>query len=137
MATILMEQGPSDISAGPGAEGQLWLTAADAEAVSGWALKPEGLCKGDICMPVPADQAVDYVRDGAVNLAAFWSRMNKPAAHSQDGDVWAFGEGADDRAANLTSLDAPDFSLSDLAGTVHSLSDYCGKKVFLATWASW
>lgn len=137
MTTVLMEQGPCDVPAGPGAEGQLWLSAADAEAVSGWALKPEGLCKGDICLPVPADQTADYVRDDAVNLAAFWSRMNKPAAHSQDGEVWAFGEAADGRAANLTALEAPDFSLSDLEGTVHRLSDYRGKKVFLATWASW
>ena len=30
-----------------------------------------------------------------------------------------------------------DFTLPDLACTAHSLSDYRGQKVLLATWASW
>jgi hypothetical protein len=137
MATVLTDQGPADVSAGPGSVDQLWLTRPDAETVSGWAMKPQGLCKGDICMPVPADHADDFVRDDRINLAAFWDRMDKPAAHSRDGDVWVFGEGAADRGARLTSLEAPDFSLPDLDGKLHSLSDYRGKKVFLATWASW
>ncbi|MBT3788257.1 MAG: redoxin domain-containing protein [Alphaproteobacteria bacterium] len=63
--------------------------------------------------------------------------MNKPLAHSADGDVWVLGEDAEDRTAGLTSLDAPDFALPDLDGKLHSLSDYRGKKVLLATWASW
>ena len=32
---------------------------------------------------------------------------------------------------------APDFTLPDLDGSPHSLSSYRGRKVFLATWASW
>jgi peroxiredoxin len=37
----------------------------------------------------------------------------------------------------LQSLDAPDFELPDLAGRKHRLSDHRGKKVLLASWASW
>ena len=33
--------------------------------------------------------------------------------------------------------EAPDFTLPDLEGRQHSLSDYRGRKVFLASWASW
>lgn len=136
MTTVVMERGPIEVAAEPGAD-ELWLSPEDARAISGWTLKPEGLCRGEICVPVPREQADDFVRDGLVNLAAFWKRMNKPVAHSQDGDIWAFGEGAQSRTASLESLDAPDFSLPDLDGEVHSLSDFLGKKVFLATWASW
>ena len=32
---------------------------------------------------------------------------------------------------------APDFTLPDLAGMPHTLSELRGKKVFLCTWASW
>ena len=32
---------------------------------------------------------------------------------------------------------APDFTLPDLDGKLHSLSDYRGKKVVLMSWASW
>jgi peroxiredoxin len=32
---------------------------------------------------------------------------------------------------------APDFTLPDLEGRLHSLRDYRGRKVFLCSWASW
>ena len=32
---------------------------------------------------------------------------------------------------------APNFTLPDLNGRVHSLADFRGKKVLLVTWASW
>ncbi|MCH7868912.1 MAG: redoxin domain-containing protein [Myxococcales bacterium] len=37
----------------------------------------------------------------------------------------------------LAGLAAPDFSLPDLEGTLHSLSDHRGKKVLLIAYASW
>jgi len=41
------------------------------------------------------------------------------------------------RNAALAGELAPDFTLPDLAGTPHRLSDLRGRKVFLSTWASW
>jgi peroxiredoxin len=41
------------------------------------------------------------------------------------------------RRAAMASLQAPDFGLPDLDGRRHRLSDYRGKKVLLAAWASW
>ncbi len=106
MTTILSELGEFDVTAG--SAGGLWLALDQATAATGWALKPEGFCRGDICVPVPRNQAETFVADGKVNLAAFWDHMDMPAAHSDDGDVWVLGEGADNRAASLRSLDAPD-----------------------------
>jgi peroxiredoxin len=37
----------------------------------------------------------------------------------------------------MTSLEAPDFTLPDLEGALHSLSDHRGKKRLLIAWASW
>ena len=37
----------------------------------------------------------------------------------------------------VTLVGTPDFALPDINGQPHRLSDYRGKKVFLATWASW
>ena len=135
MTTVLSELGEFSVTKAPG-DG-LWLTAAEAATATGWSLRPEGLCRGAVCVPVPKGRDQRFVDQNSVNLAAFWQHMGMPAAHSQDGDVWALGEGADERAERLRSLEAPDFTLPDQGGVPHSLSDYRGKKVLLATWASW
>ena len=49
----------------------------------------------------------------------------------------AMGAPADERNAALEGLEAPDFTLPDLDGVPRTLSELRGKKVFLATWASW
>ena len=135
MTTVLSDLGDFSVTS-HGEEG-LWLSAAEAATATGWSLRPEGLCRGEVCVPVPKGRESEFVAGDRVNLAAFWQHLDMPAAHSTDGDVWALGEAATARAARLTSLAAPDFTLPDLAGTYHSLSDYRGRKVLLATWASW
>ena len=137
MTIVLTQQGPVDVSADAGDDGALWLSAQDTEAVSGWVMRSDGLCREDICVPVPTAQPEEFVRDGLINLPAFWQRMNKPYAHSRNGDVWAFGEASEVRTAALDTLEAPDFSLPDLDGKPHALSDYRGQKVLLVSWASW
>jgi peroxiredoxin len=37
----------------------------------------------------------------------------------------------------MASLQAPDFTLPDLTGEMHSLTDYRGQKIFMIAWASW
>jgi len=135
MTVILSQLGEFDVPDGPA--GGLWLEPQQAAAASGWTLRSEGLCRGATCVPVPPGKAEKFIADGKVNLAAFWDHMRMPAASSADGDVWALGEGAADRAATLASLEAPDFTLPDLAGVPHSLAAHRGKKILLATWASW
>lgn len=138
MAIVLTEQGPVDVRAQADLPSEaLWLSPDDAERTLGWTLKPEGLCRGDICVTVPQMQAHEYKRDGVINMAAFWQRLSKPVVHSRDGDIWLFGENAATRSAELETLEAPNFILPDLDGQLHTLSDYRGQKVLLVTWASW
>lgn len=137
MTTILSDQGRAEAASARSEGEALWLAAEALESATGWTLKPEGLCRGPVCVPVPAQDAATYVKDGAVNIAAFWRRLDKPVVASEAGDIWVLGEAAADRAAALESLQAPDFALTDLAGRTHTLSEHRGKKVLLATWASW
>ena len=137
MVTILTEDGAVEAPMVAGAPGALWLDAAAAERATGWSLKPEGLCRGDVCVPVPAGRTAEFVQDNEVDLAAFWRLMGRPAVHDEDGAVWSLGAGAADRTERLRSLEAPDFALPDLAGRTHRLTDQRGRKVFLVTWASW
>ena len=104
---------------------------------TGWALKTEGFCKDEVCVPVPASKSEGLIADGRVNLSEVWQLMGKPAAVSNDGDVWSLGEAANDRNEAMLSLEAPDFSLPDFNGKLHSLTDFRRKRVLLITWASW
>ena len=111
----------------------LWMSASDAAKVTGWTLKPEGMCLAERCVPLPATA----VRSGRVDVAAFWTKLGGPVVAAEDGDVWALGAPADERNAALRGLVAPDFTLPDVDGNPRTLSELRGKKVFLATWASW
>lgn len=136
MITVLNEQSETLCPSGPAEGDALWLSAEDLERATGWTLKPEGLCKGPVCVPITPRMA-DLVRPDAVNAAAFWRHMGHPVVHAATGDAWVLGTSAADRASALQSLEAPDFTLPDLAGQPGTLSQHRGKKVLLATWASW
>ena len=117
--------------------GGLWLSADDLKRVSGWEFKPQGFCKGDVCVPVPDARKGEFVEGQRYNLAALAGLLGQPVVTDAEFNAWCFGEAAAERKRMLTSLDAPDFSLPDLDGRMHSLSDYRGKKVFVVSWASW
>lgn len=129
MTTILTYHGEAKVDARDG----LRVSAADAERATGWTLKPEGMCRDEVCVPLPARMT----GDGRVDLAAFWQHLGNPVLASESGDAWVLGTGVEARRAALEGLEAPDFTLPDLAGTPHTLSSLRGRKVFLATWASW
>jgi hypothetical protein len=137
MVTVLTESGEWVVPEGESSGEALWLPAREAEAATGWAAKPQGLCKGEVCVPLPAGREEELVRDARVNVAALWRRLGQPVVHSERGHAWVLAESARDRAAALRSLEAPDFTLPDVSGRMHSLRDYRGKKVLLVTWASW
>ena len=101
------------------------------EQATGWKLEPEGLCRGDVCLLVP-----DELRgDGRVDAVALWRRLGWPVLES--GDATYLGEDASTKADAMAGDVAPDFTLSDLAGMEHSLSDHRGKKVLISSWAPW
>jgi AhpC/TSA family. len=91
------------------------------------------MCRDDLCVPLPASA----LKPNEVDVAAFWKKLGGPAVSSEQGDVWALGAPAEERNAALEGLQAPDFALPDVNGVPRSLSQLRGKKVFLATWASW
>jgi hypothetical protein len=116
---------------------ELWLSPADLERATGWSLKPEGLCREDVCRVLSQSQREHLVDGDAICISGLWEALRRPVLHDDANEVWMLGEAAEDRSRNLESLEAPDFSLPDIEGKLHSLSDFRGKKVLLATWASW
>lgn len=116
---------------------ELWISAVDLERATGWKLKPEGLCRDDLCMVVAPSDRERLIDGDAVCASGLWETLRRPVLHDEARSAWMLGESATDRSRELESLKAPDFTLPDITGKLHSLSDFRGKKVFLATWASW
>ena len=137
MTTVIHEQRQTHWPDAAAQGDALWLDAAAIDSATGWRWKPEGLCRDDTCVPLPRAAGSDWVRDGQLNLAAMWRHSGQPVVHDASSRSWVLGTGAAQRSAALASLQAPEFTLPDLQGRQHALSDYRGQKVFLGTWASW
>jgi|SRR5271165_1371124 len=116
---------------------QLWIDAEEMAAISGWTKKAEGFCKGEVCVPLPSSREAEFVSGKRSNLAALAQLLGQPMVRDDAHRVWSIGESAAERKRALTSLEAPDFELPDVNGARHRLSQYRGKKVLLASWASW
>jgi hypothetical protein len=120
-----------------GPAGGPWAPIAQLPELTGWELKPEGACLGDVCVPLPRGRESEFVRDGWFSFGALAEHLSQPIAHDDQSEVWSIGESAGDRTAALESLEAPNFALPDHLGKEHQLLDYRGKKIFLVSWASW
>jgi hypothetical protein len=137
MITLLHEQSETACPTARADGEHLWIGRAEFEAATAWSLQPGGFCRGDVCVPVPSGRSAEFADGDTVNAAAFWRRIGNPVVHDASGEAWVLGTSATDRSASLQSLAAPDFSLPDLAGVNRTLSEHRGRKVLLATWASW
>ena len=104
---------------------QLDVTPAQFAAGTGWEIKPEGACKGEVCVPLDRS-GFDLVRTA--------ERLGMALVHDEDAGLWALGpESLGGRA--LLSADAPELVLDDLDGHPFRLASLRGQKVLLVAWA--
>jgi hypothetical protein len=140
-ATIIYEARTTPAPAAQPDRDDLWLSPNDLVESTGWQIKPEGICRDEICIPVPAGKAAGLVRaQGAeswLNLGEFARYMGLPYAHDASSEVWSLGASPEALISNLAGMEAPGFTLPDIEGRMHSLSESRGKKVFLLLWSSW
>jgi hypothetical protein len=136
--TVLYGAQETEVAGAAADRDQLWIPLDELERATGWTAKREGLCQGDVCVPVPAARQGEWLVGGRLDFAAFAAHLGHAAARDADRGIWAFGPPADRGAVTGSGpLAAPDFRLPDLDGVQHSLSDYRGNKVLLYCWASW
>jgi hypothetical protein len=113
--------------------GALWIRKRDLERVNGFALKPQGACRADLCIPIPKDMA----KGEWFNLTGFARKLGESVVADSDTRVWSFGEIPVLQGSYLSSRLAPDVAVPDRSGRPVHLSDFHGKKVLVVTWASW
>jgi hypothetical protein len=143
--TIVYDDTATDLAAAREDAGQLWIMTADLKRATRFEVKPQGVCRDELCFPLPKAKHDAFIHKDAgngnssqtwFNITAFAELVHQPVAHDAALATWYFGLRSDQRQ-QLTSLQAPDFTLPDLHGKPHRLSDFRGKKILLVTWASW
>lgn len=108
------------------------VTADEFAAGTGWEPKPEGLCRGEVCVPAPGARRTD----GTIDVSIAADRLGMPIEHDPDHGVWALGPGTTTGRV-LSSAVAPDPELTDRTGASFRLSSLRGRKVLLVAWASY
>ena len=139
--TVIYNGAATQVAMDAESSNDLWITTADLKRATGFVIKPQGVCRDELCFPLPKNRKAAFVKkQGSTqwfNLSEFARLIGQPIASDHKNDVWCFGPRAAEQNGYITSLEAPDFTLPDMNGRQHSLKDFRGKKLLLITWASW
>ncbi len=99
------------------------------EAGTGWELKPEGACKGDVCIPL-----LDPPEGDTVDVASLAGQMGLPLVADEKHAIWSVGPDAVD-SRTLISAEAPAIRLPGLDGNMFELASLRGQKVLMVAWS--
>jgi len=139
--TVIYDGVATEVAAASEPSSDLWITTSDLTRATRFVIKPQGVCRDQLCFPLPKNRKAEFfAKKGATtwfNLSEFAGLIKQPFTSDQKNGVWYFGARSEEQNGYLASLEAPNFTLPDLNGRVHSLADFRGKKVLLVTWASW
>ncbi len=113
---------------------RLQIDAETFAGRTGWVIKPEGACKADVCVPLPATART---ATGDLDVAVVAGRLGMPLVADDEHRLWALGPETGVTGRALTSAVAPDLTLPDAEGKPFALSSLRGQKVVLVAWASW
>ena len=117
------------------AGGRVQLQPRSLQEGLGWEIHDGLLCNDAMCIPLADERAL--AGEGGIDLEGFARALDRPLAVDVAERAAFLGASARERAGALASQHAPDFTLPDLAGRLHSLAEHRGKKVLLVAWASW
>jgi len=97
----------------------------ELEQRTGWSIKPEGACRGEVCVPLASPFDLNDVA----------KRLRMALVRDEAHALWALGPEASGHS--LTSAALPDIALPDRNGRDFELRSLRGTKVIMVAWASW
>lgn len=103
------------------------VSATEFATATGWEIRPEGACRGDLCVPLAAGSTE------TVDVAAVAERLGMPLVQ-HDAGLAALGPATVGGRA-LVTAEAPELALPDFDGNTFRLSSLRGQKVVLVAWA--
>ena len=130
--TLIADDGSEVVVAGRVDDATISVDLSACAAALGWSAEPHGLCRDDVCIPLPPELRDDDL----VDVRALGGLLGAPVAADGIGAV-AIGAAATMHARVLASDEAPDFTLPSLAGGDFRLGSLRGRKCLLVAWASW
>jgi peroxiredoxin len=104
---------------------RLDLVPEELERRTGWAIKPQGACRGEVCVPLASPFSVRQLAE----------RLGMSLVHDASHGLWALGPESGGHA--LASAELPDIVLPDRHGEEFALRSLRGTKVVMVAWASW
>lgn len=90
----------------------------------GWDLKPEGLCRDNVCVAL----------QDRTSVHALAAALQRPLAEAPEHGLLALGP---EVGRALMSARAPELTLPDWRDGEFSLSALLGQKVLIVAWAPW
>jgi len=108
------------------------ITAERFAEATGWHIRPEGACRGEICVPAPGS----LHDDGTVDVSILAERLGMPIVTDAQHGVSAIGPSTLSGRALPTAV-AADPELIDRDGQPFRLSSLRGRKVLLVAWSSY
>ena len=108
------------------------VSPADFADRNGWEPKPQGLCRGEVCVPAPGSLR----DDGTLDLEIAAARLGMPVVHDDVHGVWSIGPAAATGRTLATAV-AADPLLVTRDGSPFRLSSLRGRKVLLVAWSSY
>lgn len=99
---------------------------------TGWEAKPEGMCRGEVCVPAPGALR----DDGSLDVRIAAARLGMPLVTDEATGVHALGPATATGHALSTAV-AADPELITRDGSPFRLSSLRGRKVLLVAWSSY
>lgn len=145
--TVVFEGRASEVTSPRVVGEELHIAPADLARVTGFDLKPEGACRGAICVPLKKPGSApgegELVGPRGFHLTALARRLDQrwlhetPSRTGKHDGAWVFGKIPMARRGFSDDAQAPDLEIARAGSEAFQLVKLKGTRALLLTWASW